>query len=89
VHVSELRTRIDAIRVRYQLPAYSWADPDIQAGTTVVRAVHLADLRTALLQAYAAAGLTSPTFTDPVVTAGLKVKAVHISELRAAVVVLQ
>jgi len=51
-----------------------------------VKAVYLTDLRTALSQAYQAAGRTSPAYTDPTVGAGLAViKAIHLNELRAAV----
>jgi len=48
--------------------------------------VHLTELRTALDQAYQAAGQTPPTYTDSAVVAGLTViKAIHLNELRTAV----
>jgi len=43
----------------------------------------LTELRTALSQAYQAAGRAAPTYTDP--TELGVIKAIHLSELRAAV----
>ena len=55
-------------------------------GSTVVRAVHVSELRAALNEAYQRMGLASPTFTDPVLAAReTELKAVHLSELRGAV----
>jgi hypothetical protein len=54
VHITELRVRIDALRAAHALPAYSWTDPTITAGSSVVRAQHILELRTALSEAYAA-----------------------------------
>ena len=44
VHVTELRTAIDAARSALALSALSYADP-ISAGTTAVKASHLTELR--------------------------------------------
>ena len=82
VHITELRTRINAVRGRYALTTYVFADSPLVAGTTIIRAEHILDLRTALSQAYFAAGLTAPTFTDPSL-ATRTVTAVHIAEIRA------
>jgi len=89
VHINELRTRIDAIRASYLLGAFSYTNPTLVVGTTEIQAQHIVDLRTALAQAYAAAGITAPTYTDPVLSGGILVKAVHIAELRAAVVAIE
>jgi RHS repeat-associated protein len=89
VHVTELRSRIDALRTRFGLSAFAWTDATLEAGATPVRRVHVSELRTALDAAYTAAGQDLPTYTDPDLTAGVTVvKAVHVTELRAAVVVL-
>jgi hypothetical protein len=89
VHVTELRLRINALRTRFGLGAFSWTDPSLGAGT-VVRAIHVADLRTALEGAYAAAGRAAPGFTDPTLLPQLTViKAAHIIELREAVFALE
>jgi hypothetical protein len=55
-----------------------------------VRAAHLVELRSALREAYGAAGFTGPAFTEPVVTTGVTfIRAVHIQELRDAVIDLE
>ena len=55
-----------------------------------VRAVHVTELRTALQQAYTAAGQVAPAFTDPsIVAASTLIRATHIQELRAAVITLE
>src|SRR5688572_3455917 len=87
VHVTELRSRINAIRSSRGLSPFVFTDATLVAGTTRIRAVHLLELRTAISQAYAAAGLPVPLFTDPTIGQGT-IRAVHIAELRAAVAVL-
>jgi hypothetical protein len=89
VHVMELRTRIDALRSRFGLPAYGWTDPTLTAGTTIIRAVHITDLRTALAQVYVAAAMTPPTYTDPSLVPGVTMKAAHIAEIRSAVLAIE
>jgi hypothetical protein len=89
VHITELRSRINTVRAQCGLQAFSFTDPSIVAGVTLVRAVHLLELRTALAQAYAACGETPPTYTDPSLAASSVIRAVHISELRAAIRALE
>jgi hypothetical protein len=90
VHVTELRTRIDMLRVRFGLAAFSWANPSLTARTTVAAAVHVTELRTALQQAYTAAGQPPPPFSDsPLVALSSAIKGVHIQQLRDAVIVLE
>jgi M6 family metalloprotease-like protein len=88
IHVTELRSRIDGVRVARTLPAFSWTNPTLTATTSVIMRVHVTEMRSALAAAYAQAGQPLPTYTDPDLT-GLNVKAVHILELRAAVVALE
>jgi hypothetical protein len=88
VHVAELRTRIDALRVRFGLAAYPWTDPGLAAGTTI-KAVHFDQLRTALQQAYTAAARTPPSFAEAIVAGSTVVRASHVQELRTAVVTLE
>jgi Tol biopolymer transport system component len=92
VHITELRTRIAALRAKYGLVAFAWTDSSLAAGTTA-QAVHVTELRTALQQAYAAAGPSAPAlspFTDStLVPQSTLIKAAHIQELRNAVFALE
>ena len=88
VHITELRDRINGVRARCGLAVFGFTDPSLVAGATVVRSVHLAELRTALLQAYGACGVAPPAFTDPSIAGGV-IRAIHISELRSAVLALE
>ena len=93
VHIMELRARIDALRLRFGLVAMAWTDTTLASAP--VRAVHLQELREALLGATDAAFLqgrsvTRPVFADsPLTPAGSPIRAVHIQQLRAAVVALE
>ena len=54
--------------------------------STVVKAVHFTELRTALGQVAGQAGVTLPSYTDSVLTPGVSViRAVDLNELRSAV----
>jgi hypothetical protein len=85
VHLTQLRTAVNAMRTAAGLGAAAFTDPALAAGT-VIKAVHVTELRTALDQARAAIGLTALVYTDPTITAGTtKPKAAHITDLRAGV----
>ena len=88
VHITELRTRTDALRVRSGLAAYPYTDPTITAGATIVLAQHLLDVRAALSQAYVAAALTPPTFTATVAI-GATITAAALAEIRAAITAIE
>jgi hypothetical protein len=65
------------------LSAFTWTDVTLTVGVTVVRSVHFTELRTALSQAYQAAGSAPPTFTDPTMNRAVTViNAIHLNELR-------
>ena len=89
VHIAELRTRIDALRRRFELQPFGWTDPSLVAGTTAVRAVHILELRAALHEAYDAATVMRPGYADADLGPGTLVRAIHILELRAAVRALE
>lgn len=70
-----------------QLPSSctSFTDDPLAAGVTVIKAVHLTQLRTCIDDLRAQRSLGSFPWTDPTVTAQVTVvKAVHITELRTA-----
>jgi fibronectin type III domain protein len=58
-----------------------FADDPLVARVTPIKAVHLAQLRTAVTAVRALAGLGAPAYTDPA-SHGVVIKAVHITELR-------
>ena len=90
VHLTELRARIDILRVGTSLGRFAWTDPILRAGLSRVRLVHLLELRAALTEAYSAAGRAAPRWTDPAPVAGTtQIRAAHLMELRAAVVALE
>jgi Zn-dependent metalloprotease len=90
VHVLELRTRIDAVRAAKGLGGFTWTGPPLTVGSAI-RFGYITDLRTALAQAYSAAvpPQTLPVYIDPTLTAGLKARASHIQQIRAAVIFLE
>jgi hypothetical protein len=88
VHFTELRGRIDVLRVTHGLVPFPWTESDLAPGSIITRA-HLTDLRTALQQAYAAAGSTPPTFAETITSGVTLVRAAHLEELRDAVIALE
>jgi hypothetical protein len=87
VHVTELRARIDTLRLLRGLAAATWTP--IVAGSTMIRASHITELRGALAAVYAAAARSGPVYSDNGLTAGMAIKAAHVMELRAAVLALE
>lgn len=84
VHLAELRQAVNALRAAAGLGAASFTDP-LLAGIAV-RATHMTELRNALAPARATLGLPPSTFTDPTLVIGsTRVKALHVTELRAGV----
>ena len=83
IHVLELRARIAALRGRFMLPAFPWAEATL-AGARV-SASHILELRTALGAVYTAALRTPPVYADPGLGPGTTIKAAHVNELRGAV----
>jgi bacillolysin len=86
VHLTELRTRINAIRVAKGLSQAVWTNA-IAPGVPV-RAIDIMELRTALIAAYTAAGMTPPTFTDSL-SSIVWIKEYHIGQLRNAVLAIE
>ena len=83
VHVTQLRSAVNAMRNAAGLPAADFGAA-LAAGNSVIAATHIAQLRARLSEARAAIGLTASEHTDPSL-AGVRVKAVHLTELRNGV----
>lgn len=83
VHMTQLRTAVNAVRVLAGLSAYSFTDPTLSSSVFVKR-LHVTELRDALADARSTLGLASVSYTNPTITAGVSViKAVDVTELRA------
>jgi PGAP1-like protein len=89
VHVLELRARIDVLRARNGLSAFTWTDASLSTGVSFILAQHVVDLRAALADVYIAEGAALPTYTDPVLAAGMAIKREHISQIRAAILAIE
>jgi hypothetical protein len=88
VHITELRGRIDAIRGSLGLAPFAWTDANL-TGRPVV-AIHIMEMRAALAAAYQISGKTLPRYSDPDLVSGTTpIRAVHVAELRSAVVAME
>jgi hypothetical protein len=87
LHMTELRSRIDALRAAHSLEGMSWTP--LAAGSTMMAASHITQLRTALDAIYQARGLPVPSYTDNPLTVGTSIKATHITQLRTFVAALE
>jgi hypothetical protein len=87
LHINELRTRIDALRVGRSLTPMGWTS--LVAGTTRISAAHITQMRVAINAVYVAMQRTLPVYTDDPLTPGTTIKAAHIAHLRAAVRALE
>lgn len=61
-----------------------FTDDPLIANATIIKAVHITELRQAVNLMRAAASLGAASFTDPVLTGGALTKAVHLQEVRTA-----
>lgn len=80
LHLDQLRTAVNAMLALAQLPSVTFSEP--AAAGAPIRASHVLALREALSTARRYVGLSPLAFTDPVLEAGIPVKAIHLTELR-------
>ena len=85
-HLIELRTAVTAVLVLAGQagPAFT-TDPTITANTTTVKAAHIAELRTSLNAARALLLLPAVSYTRSSPTAGVKIYAPDVNDLRTGV----
>jgi uncharacterized repeat protein (TIGR01451 family) len=79
IHLSQLRTAVNAVRLLAGLPAFAFTDA-ATSGTTI-RALHVTELRSQLDEARGLLGFTTGGYTDASL-ASVTIKAVHFQELR-------
>ena len=83
IHVTELRTAVNAMRAAALLSPQTFTDSSLPAGS-YIRLVHITELRTALNAARSSLGLPAISYTDPTLTAlSSTMKAAHVTELRS------
>jgi metallopeptidase family M12-like protein len=85
VHLTQLRTAVDAVRTLATLSAGSYTDPTITPGTTTIKAAHITDLRTALDAARSGLTLSAVSYGESIVANTTTIKASHLTELRNGV----
>jgi hypothetical protein len=85
VHLTQLRTAVNAVRTLASLAPASYTDPTITAGVTKVKAVHINELRSALNAARSALTLPAISYSETITAATTKIKATHLTELRGGV----
>jgi hypothetical protein len=86
VHITQLRTGVNAMRAAAGLSAQAFTDPALAANGRI-KAVYCNELRSALDQARSAIGLVPPlVYVDQPIVAGVTtIKAVHVTGLRNGV----
>ncbi len=85
IHLTELRTAVNAMRAAAGLSAATFTDPS-PTSATLIKRVHIVELRSALDEARAALGLPAISYTDPTITQNVTTaKAAHWMELRGGV----
>ena len=81
VHITELRSAVNAVRAAAGLSPATWTDSSLTG--VEIKAVHISELRSNLDAARSALGLSTGSYTDSTLTAGsTSIKAVHVTELR-------
>lgn len=90
VHITQLRTAVNAVRSLAGLSNATWTFPSITAGL-LIHVEDVREVRTALGAALTALGIQSATYTDPNIKGFIEdpanattIKAAHIRELRLA-----
>jgi IPT/TIG domain/FG-GAP-like repeat len=83
VHITQLRTAVNAVRAAASLAAFNFMDTTLTG--THIKAVHVQELRNALNEARAAIGVGELTRLDSLLPGYTIVRALHVEELRDGV----
>ena len=85
LHVTELRTAINAVRASANLGAYTFTHPTLTANATAITAIDYAELRDALAPARSAIGLPAVTYGHATPASGGKIYATDLTDVRGGV----
>jgi fibronectin type 3 domain-containing protein len=83
VHLIELRTAAESLRVAAGLAPFTYADA--VTAQLIMKTTHVTEVRSAISAARAQLALPAVAYTDPSVSAGGTLKAIHWNELRGGV----
>jgi uracil phosphoribosyltransferase len=84
VHLTQLRTAVNAVRQLAGLTTFTYTDPTITPGVTIVKSTHVTELRTALGAARTALSLPAINYSHATLTTGMSlISAADIRELRS------
>jgi VCBS repeat protein len=82
VHLTELRTGVNAVRALAGLPPFTFTDSDVTGA--LVRTTHIKELRLAIDPALAALGIEAGQYGEAIIVRGI-IMASHFEEIRARV----
>jgi VCBS repeat protein len=82
VHLTELRTGVNAVRALAGLPPFTFTDSDVTGA--LVRTTHIKELRLAIDPALAALGIEAGQYGEAIIVRGV-ITAAHFEEIRARV----
>ncbi|MGZ8831223.1 MAG: hypothetical protein ACXW2Q_12710, partial [Thermoanaerobaculia bacterium] len=80
-HLTELRSAVNSLRNVYFLGSFGWAE----SSPTMVSASQWIELRDAVNATRNAIGQAPLAYTDPALSSGATIRAVHVEELRAGI----
>lgn len=81
-HVNQLRTAAGALALLAGFSPPAFTDPTLSAGTSIVKGIHVTELRSALTQSLGSILGTAPTFAEAIEPGVTMIKAGHFDELR-------
>jgi V8-like Glu-specific endopeptidase len=85
-HFVEMRMKVNALRSARGIAAAVWTDASLTASSTVIKAIHLQEIRDALAVVYSYDQAAVPAYTNAANAAGSPIRVIDIIETRAAIV---
>jgi uncharacterized repeat protein (TIGR01451 family) len=73
------------VTATFSQASFTFTDDPLTSQVTIVKAIHVTELRQAINTLRSRNGLSAFSFTDPTLTPGFTIKAIHLTELRTAI----